>query len=155
MLSSIRSVGQSFEQPRASIQGFGRSVVRPSRSSRSVASSSFGTQGVQRPQKTQTLIFSMTTDEAQANPNIVSSIMFVFGTLARFLFYSRSSRSFVNTAFALHANWELALLKNKLVVTTPFGEQILHTSVLKGCEVLVEGVVLKANLSHWRCSILL
>ena len=46
----------------------------------------------------------------------------------------------------MQANGELALLKNKLVVTTPLGEQILHTSVFKGCEIVVEGVVLKAIL---------
>ena len=33
-----------------------------------------------------------------------------------------------------------------LVVTTPMEEQILRTLVFKGCEILVEGVVLKANL---------
>ena len=37
-------------------------------------------------------------------------------------------------------------LKSKLVVTTLLGEQILRTSMFKGCEILVEGVVLKANL---------
>ena len=31
-------------------------------------------------------------------------------------------------------------------MTTLLGEKILRTSVLKGCEILVEGVVLKANL---------
>ena len=37
-------------------------------------------------------------------------------------------------------------IKNKLVVTTALGERILRTSMYKGSEVLVEGVVLKANL---------
>ena len=46
----------------------------------------------------------------------------------------------------MHANRELVLLKNKLVVNTPLREQILRTSVFKGCEILVDGVVLKANL---------
>ena len=32
------------------------------------------------------------------------------------------------------------------MVTTILGEQILRTSIFKGCEILVEGVVLKANL---------
>ena len=31
-------------------------------------------------------------------------------------------------------------------MTTPLGEKFLRTTVFKGCEVLVEGVVLKANL---------
>ena len=31
-------------------------------------------------------------------------------------------------------------------MTTPLGERILHTLVFKGCKILVEGMVLKANL---------
>ena len=76
----------------------------------------------------------------------MTSIMIVFGTLTRILFDTGSNRSFVSTTFALHANRELVPLKNKLVVNTPLGEQILRTSVFKGCKVVVEGVVLKANL---------
>ena len=85
----------------------------------------------------------MTADEAQANPDTVIGIMFVFGMPARVLFDSRSNRSFVSTTFALHLDRKLALLKNKLVVTTLLGEQIFCTSIFKGCEILVEGVVLK------------
>ena len=40
----------------------------------------------------------------------------------------------------------MAPFKNKLVVTMPLGEQIQYISVFKGCEILVEDVVLKANL---------
>ena len=61
-------------------------------------------------------------------------------------FYSRSDKLFVSSLFALHADGELLRLKNKLVVTTPLREQILCTSVFKRCEILVEDVVLKANL---------
>ena len=57
-----------------------------------------------------------------------------------------ASKSFISTSFALHANRELTPLKNKLVVTTPLGERILKTSVFKGCEVIIEGMVLTANL---------
>ena len=67
-----------------------------------VVGSSFGTQRVQRPQRTQTRIFAMIVDEAQANLDIVIDIMFVFGTLARILFDFGSNRSFVSSAFALH-----------------------------------------------------
>ena len=88
----------------------------------------------------------MTSGEAQANPDSVSGTMIVFGMPARILFDTGSNRSFVSTTFALHANRELVPLKNKLVGNTPLGEQILRTSVFKGCEVVVEGVVLKANL---------
>ena len=62
--------------------GFGRSVMRPSSSSRSATTSSFGTQGVQRPQRTQTRIFAMIVDDAQANPDSVTGIIYVFGVPA-------------------------------------------------------------------------
>ena len=88
----------------------------------------------------------MTVGEAQANLDTVIGTMFVFGTPGRVLFDFWSSISFVSTVFVLHVDRELALLKNKLVVTTPLGEQILHTSVFKGCEIMVEDVVLKVNL---------
>ena len=92
----------------------------------------------------------MTSGEAQANSDTVTGTMIIFGIPARILFDTGSSRSFVSTIFALLANKELVLLKNKLVVNTPLGEQILRTSVFKGCEIVMEGVVLKANLIPWK-----
>ena len=99
--------------------------MRPAVSLRSKACSIFRTQGVQRSQKTQTRIFAMTADEVQANPDTMTGIMFVFGTYVRVLFYSGSSRSFVSSSFALYANRNLSLLKNKLVVTISLGSHIL------------------------------
>ena len=104
------------------------------------------TQEVQRPQRIQTHIFAMTTDEAQANLETKIGIMFIFSIPARVLFDFGSNRSFISSSFALHADRDLSPLKNKLIVTTPLREQILHTSVFKGCEILIEGVVLKTNL---------
>ena len=40
----------------------------------------------------------------------------------------------------------MSSLKHKLVVTTPLGEQILYNSIFKGYEILIDGMVLKANL---------
>ena len=80
------------------------------------------------------------------NPDSVTSIIFVFGEQARVLFDFGASRSFIIISFALHANRELTPLKSKLIVTTPLGQRILRASMYKGCEVLIEGVVLKANL---------
>ena len=97
-------VGQSSRKPRALVHGFGRTVERSSILARSTASSSSGTQGVQRPQRTQTRIFAMTADEAQANPNFVTSIITIFGEPARVLFDYGTSRSFISTSFALHAD---------------------------------------------------
>ena len=36
--------------------------------------------------------------------------------------------------------------KHKLVVMTHLGEQIICTTIFRGCEVLIEGVMLKVNL---------
>ena len=83
----------------------------------------------------------MIVDEAQANSDIVISIMTIFGIPTQVLFYFGSSRSFVNTSFALHVDQELSPLKHKLVVTTPLEEQILHNFIFKGCEILIEDVV--------------
>ena len=88
----------------------------------------------------------MTADEAQANPDSVTCIIFVFGEPTRVLFDSGTSRSFISTSFTLHANRELTSFKRKLIVTTPLGERIVRTSVFKGCEVVLKGIMLKANL---------
>ena len=92
----------------------------------------------------------MTTDEAQANMDTMIGIMFVFGIPTRVLFYSGSSKSFVNSSFALHAHLKLASLKNNLVVTTPLGEQILRNTVFKGCEVFDRMSLFKSKLDSIR-----
>ena len=63
MVSGTGVGGQSFAQPKASVQDFGGTTVRPLVSSRSEVGN-FGTQGNQRPQRTQTRIFAMTSGEA-------------------------------------------------------------------------------------------
>ena len=63
-----------------------------------------------------------------------------------FFSYSGLSKYFVSISFALHADQELSLLKHKLTVVTYLREQIIRTSIFRGCEVLIEGVALKANL---------
>ena len=88
----------------------------------------------------------MTANEAQANPGSVTGIIFFFGEPARVLFDFGTSRSFISTSFALHANRELTPFKNKLIVTTSLGERVPKTSVFKGCEVVIESMMLKANL---------
>ena len=75
----------------------------------------------------------MTSSEAQANPDTMTGIMIIFGTPARVLFDTGSSRLFVNTTFVLHANRELVPLKNKLIVNTLLGEQIFRTSIFNCC----------------------
>ena len=146
MSNTTTSVGQTLGQPRALAASSGRTTARPSSSVKSAAESSSGAQSTQRPQRTQTRIFAMTTDEAQANPDSVTGIISVFGEPARVLFDFGVIRSFISTSFALHANQEITPLKSKLIVTTPLGERILRTFVFKGCEVIIEGMVSVGNL---------
>ena len=77
-LTSTASAGQSLRQSRALVQGFDRTVERYLISARIAAGSSFETQRVQRPQRTQIQIFVMTTDEAQANSDSITGIITVF-----------------------------------------------------------------------------
>ena len=65
----------------------------------------------------------MTADEAQTNPDSVTSIITVFGELARVLFDFGASRSFISSSFALHADQKLTPLKNGLVVTHPWEKE--------------------------------
>ena len=146
MSNTTASVGQTLDQLGALDASFDRAAGRPLGSVKSAVGSNSRAQGAQRPQRTQTRIFAMTANEAQANTNSVTGIISIFGEPARVLFDSGASRSFISTSFALHANRELTSLKSKLIVTTPLGERIVRTSVFKGCEVVVEGIVLKANL---------
>ena len=88
----------------------------------------------------------MTANEAQANSDFITGIIIVFGEPTRVLFDYGASRSFISISFALHTNRELTPLKSRLVVATPLRERILCTLVFKEGEILVEGVVLKANL---------
>ena len=97
-------VGQTLGQPRTLAVSSIRAAGRSSRSVKSIARSSSEIQSTQRPQRTQTRIFAMTTDEAQANPDSVTGIISVFGEPARVLFDFRASKSFISTSFALHAN---------------------------------------------------
>ena len=66
----------------------------------------------------------------------MTGTMFFFGTSARVFFNSGSSISFVSSAFAFHADRELAPLKNKLEVIKPLREQILCNIIFKVCKVL-------------------
>ena len=81
MANATASVGQTLGQPRALAVSSGRAAGRPTGSVKSVAGSSSGAQDVQRPQRTQTRLFAVTADEAQANPDSVTSIIFNIGKL--------------------------------------------------------------------------
>ena len=92
------------------------------------------------------ILTSTEIKKEKSSSNTISSIMNVFDIPVRVLFYSGSSQSFVSFSFALYADRELTPLKHKLVVMTPLGEQIIHTFMFRGCEISIEGIILKVNL---------
>ena len=79
MFNTTASVGQTLGQLRALVLGSSKAAGRPSDSIKSGVGSSLGTQGIQQPERTQTCIFAMTTDEVQANLDSITSIISVFG----------------------------------------------------------------------------
>ena len=107
VLSDVQYYGFSranSKSARALAVSSGRAVGRPSGSVKSTTGSSSKVQSTQRPQRTQTRIFAMMADEAQANPDSMTGIIFVFGEPARVLFDFGACRSFISTSFALHTN---------------------------------------------------
>ena len=96
MSNTTPSIGQTLGQPGTLALSSGKATRRPSGLVKSAAGSSSGAQGAQRPQRTQTHIFTMTADEAQANPDSVTGIISIFGEPARVLFDSGASRSYLH-----------------------------------------------------------
>ena len=138
LLSNSSSVGHPSRH-RTHVQSFGQTIMRPTITPKSEAENSSGSQDNQRSQtRAQTYIFAMIANEAQANLDTISSIMTIFGSPTRVIFYSRSSKSFVSTSFTLYADWELSPLKHKLEVMTLLGEQIIRIFIFRGCEILIE-----------------
>ena len=96
MFNTSALVGQTLGQPRALATSSGRTVRRPSSLVKYTARSSSGAQSTQRPERTQTCIFTTTGNEVQTNQDSVTSIIFVFGEPARVLFDFGASRSFIS-----------------------------------------------------------
>ena len=94
-------MGQTLGQPRALAVSSGRAAGRRSESVKSTAGSSLGAQGAQRPQRTQTRIFAMAADEAQANLDSVTGIISVFREPTWVLFDFGASSSFISTFFCI------------------------------------------------------
>ena len=96
------------------------------------------------PTRAQTRVFSMTNEEAEEKPNVITGIMSIFHNDARILIDSGSDKSFISSAFACLADRALSPLKYPLVVQTPLQEEILKSVEFKECK--VGEVELEANL---------
>ncbi|KAJ0017611.1 hypothetical protein Pint_10284 [Pistacia integerrima] len=134
-----RFQGQQRSQP------IGRSTT----GSRGESSTDRGSRGRQRGSGqpyTQARVFAMTQQEAQATPEVVTGMLFIFSHEARVLIDPGSTHSFISYAFAEYSDRVLEPLEYKLVVATLVGETLLAEYGFNGCGVMVDGYVLEADL---------
>ncbi|KAL0537704.1 hypothetical protein IC582_026689 [Cucumis melo] len=77
---------------------------------------------------------------------VVTGTLPVLGHYALVLFDSRSSHSFISSAFLLHARLEVEPLHHVLSVSTPSGECMLSKEKVKACQIEIAGHVIEVTL---------
>ena len=79
------------------------------------------------------MVFAMTRQEAQATPDVVTSVLSIFDHDAYILIDPRSTHSYLSSAFFMHANKRLSWLDHSLVVSMLVGKQFAIDQVYKDC----------------------
>ncbi|KAJ4706775.1 Retrotransposon protein, putative, Ty3-gypsy subclass [Melia azedarach] len=96
--------------------------------------------------RTQAHIFTLTKQEAQATPEVVTGMLTIYGQEAHILIDPGSTHSFISRTFAMHADMELRPLNYGLVVATPLGDSLLVESVYQDCIIRVCSYDIKVDL---------
>ncbi|CAL2229315.1 unnamed protein product [Prunus armeniaca] len=91
-------------------------------------------------------VYSMSQQEAQASPDVITGILPVFGVPAKVLIDPGATHSFVTPSFAHNANVRLSALRNELAISVPTGEIFKVGTVYRDSIVLVGDVFLEADL---------
>ncbi|CAL8992695.1 unnamed protein product, partial [Prunus brigantina] len=91
-------------------------------------------------------VYTMTQQEAQASPDVITGMLPVFGIPARVLIDPGATHSFVALRFAHNANEKLSALQNELAISVPTGEIFKVGTVYRDSMVLVGDVFLEADL---------
>jgi hypothetical protein len=91
-------------------------------------------------------VYALTTQDAQAIDTVVTSILPLFSTPARVLFYPGSTHSFISCGFVRNIDRSPESLEYKLSVSTPLGDTLMSNLVLKSCIFCIEGRELSADL---------
>ncbi|XP_028075669.1 uncharacterized protein LOC114277904 [Camellia sinensis] len=90
--------------------------------------------GVQSDRQTsQGRAFALTQRDTQANPEVVTGIIYVFSREAHVLIDPGSTHSFVSLSFSLHADKPIEPLGYCLSITTPIGDCVIIEEVYRGC----------------------
>ena len=96
--------------------------------------------------KTQARVYAMTKEDVETSPTVVTSIMFVYEILTYVLIDSGATHSFIKPMLVKKLGKSLSILDAPFCVSTPSGNFLEASSVLKDCLLLIEGHVLKVDL---------
>ncbi|KAA0053351.1 ty3-gypsy retrotransposon protein [Cucumis melo var. makuwa] len=91
-------------------------------------------------------VFATNKSEAERAGTVVTGTLPVLGHYALVLFDSRSSHSFISSAFVLHARLEVEPLHHVLSESTPSGECMLSKEKVKACQIEIAGHVIEVTL---------
>ena len=88
----------------------------------------------------------MTRQEAQATPNVVTGTVSIFGDDARALLNPGATHSFISREYVARVGMTPVPLGCGLEITTPTGESLWPSQMLKGSLFSIEGQVMEADL---------
>ncbi|CAL8152260.1 unnamed protein product [Prunus armeniaca] len=95
---------------------------------------------------TQARVFSMTQQEAQATPNVLTGMLPVFGYLAHVLIDPEATHSFIAHSFVPFASVRSTPIVRSFGISLPTGVFLYANMVFRDSYVQVGDVVLEANL---------
>ncbi|XP_043701128.1 uncharacterized protein LOC122651694 [Telopea speciosissima] len=88
--------------------------------------------------RSQGQVYSVTNEDAQADPSVITGVVIVCSQPAYALFDLGVSHSFVSLNFAKKMSIEPMLMAQKLIVNTPMGSKVELDSVYDPCPVLID-----------------
>ena len=91
-------------------------------------------------------VYAMTRQEAQATPNIVKGTLSIFDDDARILIDPGATHSFISSEYVERVGMTPVPLGCGLEITTPTGESLLPSQMLKGSLFSIEGQIMEADL---------
>ena len=91
-------------------------------------------------------VYAMTRQDAQASNAVVAGTIPICSRYAKVLFDSGATHSFISTEFASCLNMCPIPLDEKLCVSTPMGDCLTTSYVIKGCDIKILDEHLKADL---------
>ncbi|KAJ4974356.1 hypothetical protein NE237_007530 [Protea cynaroides] len=91
-------------------------------------------------------VFTVTTEEAAASPDVVTGIINVAGIRVRVLFDSGATHSFVSISFGKRMELPIKHLNPSLIVHSPLGVEVALTEYYGPCTICIEGRDLEVSL---------